>query len=316
MLGRITLLSMILVSLSPAWAVEGDRKPLPSLAKALVDTHAVFDGNRIRDDLENNGMFVSHRLTGRSGMEWPQGSGLYINFASGIWLAGKVNGELHLSATEYGSEFLPGPYGTDPGDPDHRIYKINHTDLSVVTRNPDVERWPVDQGAPWVDTNGDGIYNVNDGDRPRMHGDQMLWYVMHDEADRGDSLYGAPPLHVEAQMTIWGYDHQGILGDMMFVKSLVINKGFDTLDSAYFGIWDDPDLGFAGDDFVGSDTTLSLGFVYNDGTDPDYGAPTPALGNLLLQGPIISSTGDTAYAFGREFPGFRNLPMTSFDKFT
>ena len=309
--GRISLLSLILLSPSPAWAVEGDRKPLPPLAKALVDTHAVFDGNRIRNDLENNGMFVSHRITGHSGMEWPKGAGTYINFASGIWLGGKVQGELRLSAAEYASEFLPGPHGTDPGDPDYRIYKINRTDLSVVTRSGDVERWPVDQGAPWVDTNGDGIYNVNDGDRPGLHGDQMLWYVMHDEADRGDSLFGAPPLQVEAQITIWGYDRPGLFGDMMFVKGLIINQGQDAIDAAYVGLWDDPDLGFAGDDFVGCDTTLDLGFCYNDGPDVNYGAAPPALGYQLLQGPIVPSPGDTAFAFGRFIPGHKNLTMTA-----
>ena len=52
-----------------------------------------FDGNRIANDLENNGMLVSHRITGHSGMEWPKGSHKYINFASGLWIAGKVGGD-------------------------------------------------------------------------------------------------------------------------------------------------------------------------------------------------------------------------------
>ena len=50
-----------------------------------------FTGNRIHDDLENNGMIVSHRLTGHSGMEWPAGEHKYSNFASGVWFAGKVD---------------------------------------------------------------------------------------------------------------------------------------------------------------------------------------------------------------------------------
>ncbi|MCS5623097.1 MAG: hypothetical protein NZ735_03980, partial [Candidatus Marinimicrobia bacterium] len=51
-----------------------------------LDT-GTFTGNKIHDDLENNGMIVSHRVTGHSGMEWPAGEHKYSNFASGVWFA-------------------------------------------------------------------------------------------------------------------------------------------------------------------------------------------------------------------------------------
>ena len=38
----------------------------------MIPATGNFDGNRVRNDLENNGMIVDHRLTGHSGMEWPK----------------------------------------------------------------------------------------------------------------------------------------------------------------------------------------------------------------------------------------------------
>jgi hypothetical protein len=56
-----------------------------SAARSAVSTSGSFDGNRVRDDLENNGMIVSHRISGHSGMEWPKDNYTYSVFASGVW---------------------------------------------------------------------------------------------------------------------------------------------------------------------------------------------------------------------------------------
>ena len=78
-----------------------------------LDT-GTFDGNRINDDLENNGMIVSHRLTGHSGMEWPAGENKYSNFASGVWFAGKdTSGSIRTAVGEYGPEFVSGAWGSE-----------------------------------------------------------------------------------------------------------------------------------------------------------------------------------------------------------
>ena len=59
--------------------------------------------------------------------------------------------------------------------------------------------------------------------------------------------------------------------------------------------WSDPDLGNANDDYVGCDTTLSLGFVYNgDNNDESgYGAAPPAMGYDFFQGPSNSLRSST-----------------------
>ena len=61
-----------------------------------------FVFNNIAVDMQNNGMLVDYHLTGHSGMEWPNGSHKYIDFASGIWFAGKVDYAIRTAVAEYG----------------------------------------------------------------------------------------------------------------------------------------------------------------------------------------------------------------------
>ena len=277
-----------------------------------------FDGNRIRDDLENNGMIVSHRITGHSGMEWPKATNLFINFASGVWIAGKVGADIRTAVGEYGPEFVAGPWGGDAGAEEHKLYIVNKSDLGDPLKNDDFQNWPTDLGAPWVDVEGDGTYDPLPlgTDYPEFIGDQVIWFVINDGdvAEHGN-IFGTLPLGIEVQFTIWGYDRPDAFGDMMFIKALIINKGGTDVDDTIIGLWSDPDLGNAGDDFVGCDTLLSLGFCYNDGADASYGGDPPAIGYDFFQGPIVASPGDTAFAFGKFIPDFKNLPMSSFSKY-
>lgn len=96
---------------------------------------------------------------------------------------------------------------------------------------------------------------------------------------------GTSPLDVEVQTTMFGFDRPDVFGDMVFLKQLVINKGSNTLENMYMGLWSDPDLGYAGDDFVGCDVPLGMGYVWNDGDDSQYSTldiGTPAAGYDFL----------------------------------
>jgi len=291
-----------------------------SAAKSLIATSGNFDGNRVKDDLENNGMIVSHRITGHSGMEWPKDNHTYSIFASGIWYAGKVGDDLRCATAEYGPEMVPGPYGTNSADPNSKIWKVNKADLADPLASYDFQNWPVADGAPWVDVDGDGVYSPLPlgTDHPEFIGDQVIWFVRNDGDAVAHTIFQTLPLGIEVQTTIFGFDRPDDFGDMMFVKELIINKGDNTINDMFVGLWSDPDLGDAGDDFVGCDTTLGLGFCWNDGVDADYSSyagGTPAVGYDFFQGPIVPSAADTAFSFGRDIPGYKNLPMTSFSKY-
>ncbi len=160
---------------------------------APAEAEAYLDVNNVRARILNNGAlfwrgdpFV---------YEVPKGGGANALFTSSIWIGGRSSGELRVAAARYGNwQFWPGPLddqGRPPTDcaPYDRIYEITRNDLityaetGIATDN--LRHWPWSLGAPVVD--GDGIehnYNLDDGDRPALMGDQMLWWVMNDAGNQ------------------------------------------------------------------------------------------------------------------------------------
>ena len=211
------------------------------------------------------------------------------------------------------------------------------------------DNWPVQLGAPFIDRNGNGVYDpppdgwttkslIEDGlDEPGIAGadpnspaDMVLWNVYN---DLYRSLrFGSEPTGMELQNTVWGYKRSDALGNMYFRKLKLINKGgveIDDqgnlgsfwLDSCYVVQWSDPDLGDAGDDLLGCDTLLSIGYVYNgnavDNKFSKFFLPPPAAGYDYLQGPVLpGDPGDVAVFDLKYKPGFKNLGMTGFSYFS
>lgn len=218
----------------------------------------------------------------------------------------------------------------------------------------DWNEWPVDLGAPYVERNGQPGYqapppfsatftsaelisgNYDEpgvaGSDPNSPADQVLWCVFND-LNKSTSVgrFGSEPTGLEIQMTMWGYKRSDALGNIFFRKWRFINKGgveIDAagskgafyLDSMYVCQWSDPDLGNAGDDLLGCDTTLSMGFVYNaNALDSEYrrfNLAPPAAGYDFLQGPIVESPGDRAVFDLKYKDGYRNLGMSGFSYFS
>jgi hypothetical protein len=296
------------------------------LAKTAVSDLVTVDGNRIFNYLENNGQWCSFNNPIGFGMQWPGQNEISIIFAAGFWVGGKVNDSVRTAAAEFVSEFQPGnvkPDGAadDPTANRHQALKINKGDLlDEGFNNPDYGLWINDLyrlGAPIRrDENGNPILSATGKPIPEIIGDQMLWMVYNDfDAGLHASLHKSDPLGLEVQNTIWVFNRPDAFGDMMFLKFLLVNKGGNTVQDAFVGLWFDIDLGDANDDVVFCDTTLSLGAFWNDGDDQFYGANPPAVGADFFQGPIVPSPGDTANVSGRKIPGFKNLGMSSFAKY-
>ncbi|MBT5467452.1 MAG: T9SS type A sorting domain-containing protein [Candidatus Marinimicrobia bacterium] len=317
---RILAFLLIVGIALPLSAVEPEKVERYALGKPAIQSTGAFDGNRINTDLENNGMIVSHRISGHSGFEWPQGNATYAIYASGLWMAGKVDGEIRTAVAEYEPEFTAGTWESEGDDPngEYRLYKVNKVDMNNPAANPDFAAWPVDQGAPWIDEDGDGVYTPMPGgvDHPDFIGDQVMFFVMMDGVGTDHSVFSTDPLGLEIQTTIWGYNRNDAFGDMMFVKSRIFNKGGNDITDTYLGLWSDPDLGDASDDFVGCDTALSLGITYNDGADSYYGTGAPAIGYDFFQAAFPSGDiTDTTWAFDEYRAGYSNQQMSSFVKY-
>jgi type II secretory pathway pseudopilin PulG len=195
--------------------------------------------------------------------------------------------------------------------------------------------WPVDLGAPYYDVNDNGEYDpVLDadgyadetaGDYPGIaNADQVLWFVVNDlNPTKTIAHSGSPPMGLELQITLWGYNQPGAgLGQIVFKKYKIINYSGFYIDSMFVAQYSDPDLGNAGDDFVGCDIEKSLHFVYNgQPNDDDYtgfGLVPPAAGYDFFQGPWVKTddNADTAVIDLKYNIGYKNLPMTSFGYFS
>jgi hypothetical protein len=329
-------LLIVLLTLSSAAAPPNSAFPVYKPSQSLViDNTTYINANRIMMFVTNHGNF-GRDLAGVFGYDYgtffPYTGDVsdYTSgkerrspyYAGGLWMGAKVDSEgtseIRMAIAEYNDEYVPGPMsgGTfSPDSPQYRVYKLYRDSLAS---NPnqdylDYLTYAIHQGAPFkVTDEGDTI--------PDMIGDQMCWSVFND-ADRSQHIHDAgstAPLGVEIRETVFAFDRQGSLGNIVFLRFQIFNKGGDTLKECYISIWSDPDLGGAGDDLVGCDTILGLGYVYNDNNaDQYYGATPPCLGIDFFQGPL-QATGngaDTAIMWGQKWPGYKNMMMTSFNKY-
>ena len=276
-------------------------------------------------------------------------------FSGGFFLSGYSNGDLWANAVASATlveDYIQGEVG-DPNNPNAQLYKIRSDD------EPFGDYWEdwsdaVALGADFYDGNGDGIYNpvdLNgnnqwdpDEDRPDILGDETLWCVFYDGVPVGQRRWNTTlEVGVEVRQTVFAYSSVSELQNIIFIRYRIKYVGLglpnepDVLDSVYFGVWDDPDIGLGSNDLVGCDTLLTSQFTYNFYSDPIYGNNPPSFFVKTLAGPVTYISGvtfvdnngngtydegidtplDTAYvhrgqALGiKGYPGAKNLELSS-----
>ena len=320
----------------PAGRVIPLRSPTPHRATSL-DVARHIDVNRINMYTTNVGSFAHDVTTGNAGLIWPRGLNQAAVLGSGLWLGARVNGQVRVALAEFYSEYGPGGMvgriHDDPNRPEHRVYKVarwtgDPADSSHVERTPaeltaDPRLDPLDHHA-WSEyiagakpfgaptrihrlplTSTPQPDDSVDVEGPDVLGDRMLWEVHNDAnpANHDPGGYGGTaPLGVEVQQTTFAFDRSDELGNVVFLRFRIINKGTNVLDDMYVSVWSDPDVGDFTDDLVGCDVSRDLGFAYNsDESDGVYGSSPPAVGYALLRGTADPNTG---------LP----LPMSAFSK--
>ncbi|MCX6152021.1 MAG: T9SS type A sorting domain-containing protein [Ignavibacteriales bacterium] len=362
----ISFLLLLVLGFTLSINAEGDKKDWKKLTKVQVEASPIrtfLNINNVFTVIKNDGITDIDRDEQNSGLIFPKGSGKTACFQTGLLWGGRAPGDpqVRVGGTFY-STGLQGGKITDSGlpydqlhsttneDPLYRIYRVRRdvypggptVDLSSeINSNEgsaaqiraqyelDWDQWPATGGAPFEDKNGNGTYEPAT-DIPGFPGsDQTIWCVANDlNSGNTRDLYGTQPMGMELQMTYWAYNRAGALGNMFFRKYILINKSNVTYDSVYVTLISDVDLGNATDDYVGCDTTLSLGFCYNaNAVDATYNPlPPPSIGFDFFQGPLIKGIAgqdknkngiDDALDYGlrsgkRIGPGWINIPMTSF----
>ena len=235
--------------------------------------------------------------------------------AAGLWLGGlDTAGQVRVSCANYNYNtgnypFVAGPLSGDwPTDSLNairwdRFFKVGRTELEMHRADwvdngmldnplPTIVGWPGrgnphfaaqygfplpgGEYAPFVDINGDSIYNAFDGDYPHPPSldpeivpGEIIWNVFNDAY--GDFL-DVPP-GVEVHSTAWALACEGdnLLNETVFFSYRIINRSGITLDSVVAALWMDPNIGAFEDDYWGTQPTLNTIFTYNrNGKDTNY----------------------------------------------
>ncbi|MCK6691474.1 MAG: T9SS type A sorting domain-containing protein [Thermoanaerobaculia bacterium] len=229
---------------------------------------------------------------------------------TGLWLGARDSaGQVRVSCARtdgyYGHPFVTGPLsGNWPDDSLNsrnwdRFFQVSRADLEHHRADwldngqidhplPAITGWPgranphfvtrhgfpLPDGdlAPFVDLNGDGIYNAFDGDYPHPAGlhpkvlpGVLIWNIFNDAY--GD--FHQVPLGVEIHQSAWAPAcDTGVLSESVFFSFRIINRSGAALDSAVAAIWMSPRIGNERDDAFGTDLLRNSVFIYgHDNTD-------------------------------------------------
>jgi hypothetical protein len=175
----------------------------------------------------------------------------------------------------YEPELIPDGVKGWPAQGNPFFFEVHGFDLPVTQQSL----------AGFKDENQDGIYNPLDGDYPTIeirgcltnpqYPDDMYFWIYNDNGNTHTES-NALPIQMEVQVQAFAYATNDELNNMTFQRYKLINRALEPIDSTFFAMWVDPDLGCYTDDYVGCDTSRSLAFIYNeDGLDGQTGCTCP-----------------------------------------
>lgn len=325
--------SSILMS-KPAWNTSlvytgfNESNYAMPLGAVNVNNFKTLDINNVRAGIANRGdMHWNVGGNGEALYEVPKGSGKSSNFTSALWIGGLDNGgQLHGAGQTYrqsGVDFWPGPLDTITATIDSitsknydKIWKVSYTDINTfitaynsgsVVATPDMLSWPAHGAgnnaknlAPFVDFNGDGLYNPNDGDYPKIKGDQALYFIYNDKLAAHSTSF--TPMGIEVHGMAYAYGCPGVVNGhneltyTTFYDYKIINRSSLSYHDVYVSMWSDVDLGYYGDDYIGCNVADNYGYAYNaDAFDElaggahGYGNYMPAQGFSIVKGPLANN---------------------------
>jgi len=247
-----------------------------------------------------------------------------------------AGGQLKVAAMTYrqnGIDFWPGPLDTTNASADpaecakyDQLFTITRAEVDNFVSGgaitPNILTWPGNGDvsknqsrnlAPFVDVSPDGYYDPTTGDYPaydvkntaekdalgfcktKLYGDNTLFWVFNDKGGIHSETQGVP-IGVEVRAQAFGFKTNDEINNMTFYSYQIHNRSSFQLNSTYFTIWNDADLGYYLDDYVGCDVQRGLGYIYNadpfdetaSGTNGYQDFP-PSLGCDFFKGPIADA---------------------------
>jgi len=266
-------------------------------------------------------------------------------FAASLWIGGYDAGnqlkEAAMTYRQNGEDFWAGPidtctHGISISECQYWDKLFYCTEAEVATYhanfpnggpNPptDITNWPGSGHvgcesanlAPYIDVNGDGVYDPQYGDYPafdltgngdcqnELYGDACLWWVINDVGNIHTET-GSVPIGLEIRCQCFGFQTNDAINNMTFYHYQIINRSDFTLYRTYFGFWDDFDLGNGADNFTGCDVGRNMGYGYsasafdpngsgNYAGEPGYLDDPAAVGVVFFQGPKADAGSSACY---------------------
>jgi Secretion system C-terminal sorting domain len=283
---------------------------------------ATLNTNRVEATVINDGRFFTDGTTGKFLVPYKNGTTTLMRSA-GLWIGGlDANGKLRIAATnEKNSDFKPGLWGT--GQLANKIWRVTADQIEAhkadFADNQKIDNpisaifaWPGQDNsffpqyndgaqipfsstglAEFFDADDDGLYNPAKGDYPAafMRGcpvlnfQEMLWYVFHNKNTATNPVGGTQGLNIEVRATIFANKcaENSPFGNSVFTQLKILNTENTPLEKAYFGLYNDFQVGDGSDEFVGCDSLRYLSFAYAG--DPKN-ADLPSICVDLLRGPL------------------------------
>lgn len=281
---------------------------------AIVD----LEGNNIRARISNSGKFFNKTESGDPGYESPKDGMNHLIYSLSFWYGGlDSGGSLKMAADLYGDEdtrdTYPGAISDDgaaeaPAEPfAAEIYSVSQAEIDYHIANYDeigyempfgIEFWPAhgDVGlgldyylAPFNDLDGDGNYAPELGEYPIIRGDHAAYLIMNDKGGLHFSS-GGEPLGIEMHYMFYQFESDDDINNTTFLNLRVINRGTNAYPEFKLAAFMDPDIGYASDDYIGTNAENNLIYAYNgDLTDEGaggaegYGDDPPAVGLMIFK---------------------------------
>lgn len=224
-----------------------------------------------------------------------------VVFMGGLWFGGASSATgINVAASTYGQSGYDFFVGTYPGDSNTCAFydqifdmsknKVN-AHLSLAASYPssaippslinhDILIWPAkgnqyvftnfgvninENLAPFIDVNGNGIYEPDRGDYPDIKGDVANFWVMNDAMGPHNESNSDSML---LQFNIMAYAFETGETDAIFYDVAVRNKSTVNYVNCYQGIFADPEILTPFDNnYVGCDTINEVGYGYAGLTD-------------------------------------------------
>ncbi|MCB0641018.1 MAG: hypothetical protein KDC44_05235 [Phaeodactylibacter sp.] len=195
----------------------------------------------------------------------------------------------------YTEDMIPKGVKAWPARGNEFFFEINEFDLPTTNQGL----------AGFYDRNGDTFYDPLDGDYPIIeirgceepqYPDQMIFWIYNDAGGIHGETNGQQ-IQMEVQVQAFSYGTNDQINDMTFQRYKLINRAIEDIDSTYFAMWVDADLGCYTDDYIGCDVDRALAYTYNaDAIDGDtgpecfgvatYGSTVPIIGIDYFRGPL------------------------------